>query len=61
MQSFFLTQAGLAIRWGISERTLEGWRWQKKGPRFVRIGARVRYPLVEVERFEQAYDVAGWR
>lgn len=47
-----LTQTELARRWKISPRTLEQWRWLGKGPRFLKIGARVLYEEAEVEEFE---------
>lgn len=47
-------QNGLAKRWLISPRTLEQWRWQGRGPRFLKIGGRVIYPLSEVEAYEAA-------
>ena len=49
-----LDQKALAARWLISERTLEQWRWQGKGPRYLKIGARVVYRLAEVEAYEAA-------
>ncbi len=30
---------------GVSEKTLEAWRREGKGPRFVKIGRFIRYPL----------------
>ena len=50
-----LRQKALATRWGISERTLEQWRWQGKGPRYLKIGARVVYRLSDVEAYEAAH------
>lgn len=47
-----LTQKDLAVRWRISPRTLEQWRWLGKGPRFIKVGARVIYPLEFVEAYE---------
>lgn len=47
-----LTQAQLAMRWHISPRTLEQWRWLGKGPKFLKIGARVLYDKAEIEAFE---------
>jgi predicted site-specific integrase-resolvase len=35
----------------VSERTLEYWRYQGRGPAFVRVGKRVRYRLSDVEAF----------
>jgi hypothetical protein len=49
-----LTQLELAERWRLSGRTLEKWRQTRRGPRFLRVGGRVLYPIEEVERFEAA-------
>jgi hypothetical protein len=49
-----LDQKGLAKRWLISPRTLEQWRWQGRGPRYLKIGGRVIYRLAEVEAYEAA-------
>jgi hypothetical protein len=49
-----LDQNQLATRWLISPRTLEQWRWQGRGPRFLKIGGRVVYRLTDVEAFEAA-------
>ena len=47
-----LDQTDLAERWNISARTLERWRWIGEGPRFVKLGGRVRYRLEDVEAYE---------
>jgi hypothetical protein len=49
-----LTENQLADRWQNSPRTLQGWRQQGKGPRYLKIGSRVVYPLAEVEAYEAA-------
>jgi hypothetical protein len=49
----FFTPAELAACWHLSEQTLANWRTAKKGPRFIRLGGDVRYPLAEVLRIEQ--------
>jgi hypothetical protein len=49
-----LDQKTLAKRWLISPRTLEQWRWQGRGPRYLKIGGRVVYRLSDVETFESA-------
>jgi hypothetical protein len=49
-----LDQRHLAERWRISPRTLEQWRWQGRGPRYLKIGGRVVYRLSDVEAFELA-------
>ncbi len=48
----YLTQVELAVRWRISPRTLERWRWAGEGPRFIKIGGLVRYRLEDIEGFE---------
>ena len=52
MQHF--NQKDLAERWHISPRTLEQWRWQGQGPRYLKIGGRVVYRLSDIEAFEAA-------
>jgi hypothetical protein len=47
-----LNQLQLARRWSMSPRTLERWRWTGVGPRFLKVGKRVVYPLTVVEAFE---------
>ena len=47
-------QKDLARRWRMSPRTLEQWRWQGRGPRFLKIGGRVVYRLADIEAFEAA-------
>ncbi|MGC1497300.1 MAG: helix-turn-helix domain-containing protein [Sulfitobacter sp.] len=48
------TQEQLADRWHLSPRTLEQWRWLGKGPKFLKIGARVLYREEDVEAWEAA-------
>jgi hypothetical protein len=50
-----LHQADLARRWNVSPRTLERWRWLRKGPPYLKIGGRVAYRLCDVEAFEAAH------
>ncbi|MEP4838327.1 MAG: helix-turn-helix domain-containing protein [Paracoccaceae bacterium] len=49
-----MTQEQLAKRWHISPRTSEQWRWLGKGPKFLKIGARVLYDETEIESYEAA-------
>jgi hypothetical protein len=49
-----LDQKGLAKRWLISPRTLEQWRWQGRGPEYLKIGGRVVYRISDIEAFESA-------
>lgn len=49
---------GLANRWGIETKTLSNWRVLGKGPRYIRIGSRVRYPMSEIIDYERKQLVA---
>lgn len=51
----YFNETELADRWRLSVRTLQRWRWQRKGPPFVKfLGGRVVYWLDDVEAFEAA-------
>lgn len=52
LQSHLFTQRELAHRWRLSGRTLEKWRWTKKGPAHLKLGGRVVYRLDDIEAFE---------
>lgn len=47
-----LHQVELARRWHVSPRTLERWRWLRRGPPYLRVGGRVVYRLEDVEAYE---------
>jgi len=49
----FFNQYELAKRWHLSPRTLERFRYEKKGPPYVKIGGRVVYRLSDIEAFER--------
>ena len=53
MKVIFLTPRELASRWRMSHKTLEKWRYVKKGPPYVKVGKRVRYHLETIENFER--------
>jgi predicted site-specific integrase-resolvase len=40
-----LNQVDLSRRLGVSCRTLERWRWVGVGPKFIKVGGRVKYRL----------------
>jgi hypothetical protein len=48
-----LHQVQLSRRWSLSPRTLERWRWERRGPRHLKVGGRVLYRLEDVEAFER--------
>lgn len=43
----------LSDRLGLSVRTLQRWRWQGKGPPYLKLGGRVVYRLADVEEWEE--------
>lgn len=42
----------LAERWGVSVKTLQRWRTEGRGPRYLKLSKRVIYPLDEIQAFE---------
>lgn len=53
MDQRHLNEFELSDRWHISERTLQRWRWKKKGPPYLKIGGRVVYRLSDIEAWEE--------
>jgi len=53
MKAECMNQLELAVRWRISHRTLERWRWTGEGPKFLKVGGRVVYRLSDIEEYEQ--------
>jgi predicted DNA-binding transcriptional regulator AlpA len=49
-----LTQRELADRWNKSEATIERYRSDGVGPKYLKIGGAVRYRLEDIEQFERA-------
>jgi hypothetical protein len=47
-------EAALAERWALSIRTLQRWRWQGKGPPYLKLGQLVVYRLSDVVAWEEA-------
>lgn len=39
---------------GLKRKTLDNWRTQGRGPRYVKFGARVLYPVAELDAFAAA-------
>ncbi len=59
--SIILSPEQLSDRWGnaVGVPTLANWRVKGKGPRFVKVGGRVRYPIVDVEQWEEKRRAAS--
>lgn len=54
MDTIHLEQKQLATRWSLSEATLERWRTESIGPKFLKLCGRVLYRLVDIEAFEES-------
>jgi len=52
-----LDQAQAAELLQVSPRTLEGWRCRGGGPRFIRVGRRVRYRLQDLRAWLDEHTV----
>lgn len=54
METQFLTPKELAARWKLSYKIVSEWRCNGYGPKFTKLGNRVRYQIVDVEKFEES-------
>ena len=52
METVHLKQDEVAARWNVSVATLERWRSEGIGPKFLKIGGLVRYREVDIVAFE---------
>lgn len=48
-----LTTKQAAEKLQVKETTLEQWRWNGKGPRFIKLGRCVRYRTADLEAFQE--------
>lgn len=48
-----LNEHELAQRWGLSPKTLQRWRSEGRGPRYLKLSKRVGYPLDTILEFER--------
>ena len=54
MDVIHLNQKQLAVRWQVTEATLERWRSDGVGPEYLKICGSVMYRLVDIEIFEDS-------
>ena len=47
-----LKERELALRWGMSQRTLQRWRAAGFGPTYIRIGGTIRYRVADILAYE---------
>ena len=43
----------LVLRWEVPLATLSQWRWNGKGPTFMKLGRHILYNIEDVETFEK--------
>lgn len=48
-----LNENELAQRWGVSPKTLQRWRSEGRGPRYLKLSKRVGYPVDAIVEFER--------
>ncbi|MER8441498.1 helix-turn-helix domain-containing protein [Mesorhizobium sp. M1312] len=53
-----LDESSLAVRWGISRRTLQRWRQKGAGPAYLRLGGRITYAAQDIVEYELASRVS---
>lgn len=47
-----LSETELAQRWGVSPKTLQRWRTEGRGPKYLKLSKRVTYPLEAIAEYE---------
>ena len=47
-----LSEMELANRWGVSPKTLQRWRTEGRGPKYLKLSKRVTYPLDVITEYE---------
>lgn len=52
-------QAAAYLGPNISPKTLQNWRWQGRGPRFLKVGGKVFYRQSDLERFLERCERAS--
>jgi excisionase family DNA binding protein len=59
MTGTLLTESEVAARLRVSLACLRRWRLERRGPRFLKVGSRVRYPVEELDRWIEALPAGG--
>ncbi|MBT4879516.1 MAG: DNA-binding protein [Alphaproteobacteria bacterium] len=52
MQSNLITSHDLSRRWCVKSSTLSQWRWNGRGPKYLKIGGRILYRIDDIVAFE---------
>jgi|GEM_PF-1215268 hypothetical protein len=53
METNLITAKKLARRWGIKPSTLSQWSWNGKGPKYLKLGGRILYRIMDIASFEE--------
>ncbi len=61
MEIIHFNQKQLATRWDMSEATLERWRSEGIGPKFLKLCGRVLYRQIDIEAYEESCLVTSTR
>lgn len=61
MEPEYLSPKEVEAMFSISEKTLAQWRWQKRGPDFVKYGGKVLYKVSDLRDFFENYRVRCYR
>ena len=54
MKKVAINETELAERWGLSPKTLQRWRSEGLGPKFLKLCGRVIYRQVDIEAYEES-------
>jgi excisionase family DNA binding protein len=49
-----IDEVELAVRLGVSRSTLQSWRYEGRGPRFIKLGRLVRYRNADIDAYLKA-------
>lgn len=61
MKKVAINEHDLAERWGVSPKTLQRWRSEGRGPRYLKLSKRVTYLMEEILAFEmESMHSATW-
>jgi len=59
VRALYLSERDLASMWGLSVKTLQGWRLRRKGPPWRRLCGTVRYDVEALEAWVAAQPGGG--
>lgn len=57
MTTTLISPQTLAQHWGLKVNTLNKWRWKGQGPKYTKIGLRIRYAWADVRAYERQHRI----